>query len=146
MQRFTQLNSSCRVEDIYSQINNKSVLRSRLIQPAPMKPQREACGSNPFALSNHEEQDMPFVMADESSGFLKIETNKQAPGASSKESLLNTINIGNRGQFSSVIKAQAYLVKNQSVLLTSAPDKRFKANDFDNRPITKKLKKSGDQT
>ena len=111
-----------------------------------MKPQREACGSNPFALSNHEEQDMPFVMADESSEFLKIETNKQAPGASSKESLLNTINIGNRGQFSSGIKAQAYLAKNPSLLLTTAPEKRFKANEFDMRPISKKLKKSGDHT
>ena len=127
-------------------MQNKSVVRSKLIQPAPpLRQQREGYGSNPFANSNHEEHDLPFEMSEDISGFIHIETYHQAPPASSKESLLNSMNIGNKGQLPPGIKAQAHLAKNASVLLSTAPDRRFKCNELEKRPITKKQRKRGDQ-
>ena len=149
VQRVTQLNntSSYRGADDTSNVNNKSVLlMSKLIKPAPLKPQREAIASNPFAMNtNHEEQDEPLTMDEDNSGFDQIETYQKAQFGSSKESLLNTMNIGNRGQIQPEIKAQGYQAKSANLLLSVAPDKRFKCSEFDQRPITKKLKKSGDQ-
>jgi hypothetical protein len=82
---------------------------SKLIKPAPLKPQREAIGSNPFAMNtNNEEQDEPLTMDEDNSGFDQIETYQKAQFGSSKESLLNTMNIGNRGQIQPEIKAQGY--------------------------------------
>jgi hypothetical protein len=108
VQRFTQFNNTSyyRAAD---DLNNKSVLMSKLIKPAPMKPQREAISSNPFAIStNNEEQDEPFAVAEDVSGFVQIDTYQQAQFGSSKESLLNTMNIGNRSQIQPGIKAQGY--------------------------------------
>ena len=144
-QRFTQFNNTSyyRAAD---DVNNKSVLMSKLIKPAPMKPQREAISSNPFAIStNNEEMDEPFAMAEEVSGFVQIDTYQQAQFGSTKESLLNTMMIGNRGHIQPGIKAQGNQAKSVSLLLSTAPDKRLKCSEFDQRPITKKLKKGGDQ-
>ena len=104
-------------------------MRSRLIQPAPVKPLREAIACNPFGMA--EESDEPFGTVEDVSGYLQIETLQQAPVASSKESLLNTMNVGNRGHLQSGSKAQGNKVKSVSLLLSTAPDKRLKCSEFD---------------
>ena len=67
-----------------------SVLASKLILPAPKQSKDQAN----IGFTYHEEEVMPFEVAEDSSAFVHIETYHHANIGNTKESLFNSLNVG----------------------------------------------------